>query len=942
MPVAETSELLERADECVRLGSLLQAACGCEGAAALIEAGPGLGKSRLVDWLAADAAHRGMRVLFARGSEFECGFAFGVVRQLLERPVLSLTPADRERALSGSAGLAAGALGPPRPRSAPADPGARLHGLFWLVANLAERTPTLVAVDDAHWADGDSLRFLLYLLHRLRGLPVAVTVAARPTEQRPHAELLRAVGEDRATVRIVPRPLGVESVATIVARRLGPGAEASFCAACHAATGGNPFLLQELLTELEVRGIAPTAQQRNLVGRLVPTSVARPILARLAQLPTAAQRVARAAATLREGALLRDTARLAELPLREAAAAADALVACEILASARPVRFAHPLVRAAVHDAIPAGERALEHARAADLLQASGAPLDDIAGHLLRTEPNGRVATVARLRAAAAEALARGSPKTAAAYLRRALAEPPPDHIPDVLHELGRAAAAAHEPDAAEHLEAALELESDPHARAVIAMSLAQRLAQQDRHERAVGVLDRARAALDEHDREIRLRLEATTIGLMRERLTLQSACRDRLARVDGRLEGRTPAELVLLLQLAVEATMQGRDADWAADVAERALREALIDDPYAEDQPLRQAINAVMRADRLSRARGWYDRVLADARAAGSASRAAVVLCHRSHVAYRSGRLADAEADARSALEIAGEPDWWLRPAARAYLADALIERDRLDDAADVVAEAGPAAEVSESWYVNPLLLTRGRLALECGDAAKALDALLACGRRQAAWEIPNPAWLPWRSAAAFALHACGRPAEARALAAEEHRLATAFGTARATAIALRAQGLIEGGETGCRLLREAVERVAPSEARLEHARALTDLGAALRRANRRTEARRALHEALGVARDCDAQRIALRATAELRAAGSRPRSVPRSGVDALTPSERRIADMAAQDMSNPEIAQALFVTVKTVEGHLSSAYRKLGVSSRAKLRAALGSPAG
>ena len=302
MPVADTSELLERDDECVRLSSLLQTACERDGGAALIEAGPGLGKSRLVEWLVAEAEQRGMRVLVARGSEFERGFAFGLVRQLLERPLLSLAAADRERALSGSAGLAAGVLGPPSPRGAPADPGARLHGLFWLVANLGDAAPTLLAVDDAHWADVDSLRFLLYLLHRLRGLPVAVALAARPTELRPHDELLRAIGEDRACLRIGPRPLGVESVATIVARRLGAGAEASFCAACHAATGGNPFLLQELLTELGARGTAPTAEQRDLVGRLVPTSVARPILARLAQLPAAAQRVARAAATLREGA----------------------------------------------------------------------------------------------------------------------------------------------------------------------------------------------------------------------------------------------------------------------------------------------------------------------------------------------------------------------------------------------------------------------------------------------------------------------------------------------------------------------------------------------------------------------------------------------------------------------------------------------------------------
>jgi DNA-binding CsgD family transcriptional regulator len=167
--------------------------------------------------------------------------------------------------------------------------------------------------------------------------------------------------------------------------------------------------------------------------------------------------------------------------------------------------------------------------------------------------------------------------------------------------------------------------------------------------------------------------------------------------------------------------------------------------------------------------------------------------------------------------------------------------------------------------------------------------------------------------------------------------REAYVWGTPRAVGMALHASGLVEGGERGLELLGEAVAVLEPSPARLEYARSLTDFGAALRRANRRAAARDPLRQALDIADACGARPLAERARQELRAAGGRPRRPRMSGVEALTASERRIAGMAADGLSNPEIAQALFVTKKTVEAHLGGAYRKLGIRSRTQLPAAL-----
>jgi DNA-binding CsgD family transcriptional regulator len=222
-------------------------------------------------------------------------------------------------------------------------------------------------------------------------------------------------------------------------------------------------------------------------------------------------------------------------------------------------------------------------------------------------------------------------------------------------------------------------------------------------------------------------------------------------------------------------------------------------------------------------------------------------------------------------------------------------------------------------------------------GDLAGGLADLLDAGRRYDAVGSRNPAFIAWSSPAALALVALGRRDEARELAEEELELARTWGAPRALGAALRAAGLVEGGESGLARLEEAVQVLGESPAKLEHAKALTELGAALRRLNRRSAARDELRRAVELATICGASSLAARAETELLATGARPRRVALRGVASLTPSERRVAEMAAEGPTNQEIAQALFVTQRTVEVHLTSIYRKLDISSRSQLASAL-----
>jgi hypothetical protein len=418
--------LLEREDELRELGALVAAACAGGGRAVLLEGPPGIGKTRLLDAARDRARGEGMAVLSARASELDRDFPLGVVRQLFEPPLVAADPARRARLLSGAAARAAPLLGVAGDASATTgEAPAHLHALYWLTANLADEAPALLAVDDVHWADAGSLRFLRFLLPRLAELPVLVALAARPPEPDADRQTLDAIATDPQTTLLRPAPLSRRAVGALAAE-LGADADPDFVDACREATGGNPFLLRELLRELASEGVAPAAGSVPLVRQLAPPTVARAVLLRLARLGDDAWALARAVAVLGDGVPLRRAAQLAGIDADRAGVVVAALARAHILAPARPLAFAHPILRGAVHADIDPGELAAAHRRAADLLAAEGAGADAVAVHLLATEPAGDAAVAATLRDAARRAIGRGAASTAVACLRRALAEPPP------------------------------------------------------------------------------------------------------------------------------------------------------------------------------------------------------------------------------------------------------------------------------------------------------------------------------------------------------------------------------------------------------------------------------------------------------------------------------------------------------------------------------------
>jgi DNA-binding CsgD family transcriptional regulator len=382
-------------------------------------------------------------------------------------------------------------------------------------------------------------------------------------------------------------------------------------------------------------------------------------------------------------------------------------------------------------------------------------------------------------------------------------------------------------------------------------------------------------------------------------------------------------------------ALYEAMEADPAAIVrARRSLSDGqltITPSPYAT-----VAWWVLVNADPQEALRG-LDRALVHLHRRGDLRGLAGVYSLRAQAWLECGQLAEAEADAREALRTEKLAD--LNHSGfftSAFLSDILMEQGRLVEAQEVLESPGIPKGIPQSGPVDNLLVSRARLLRLKGQYDQALETALATGRRFAAHRGSNPAFIPWRSEAALCLHALGRGEEAMEHADMEVRLARRWGGARALGRSLRVAGLVEGGSPGRLLLEEAVAVLATSTAQLEYAKALAELGAALRRNNWRGAAKPLLNEAFQLAVRAGATPLMEHIRVELHIVGVR-RSVASLGLDALTPSELRVAEMAASSASNRDIAQALFITPKTVEAHLSSAYRKLHLTSRHELKEVL-----
>ncbi len=350
----EPGGLLERDVELGVIRAGAEAVAAGQGRAIVVEGPAGIGKTALVAAARAGAREAGLRPLDARATELERAFGYGVARQLLEPAVAGGDPAAL---FEGAARPAAGLLDVPLAEPAALPPGpegafAALHGLYRLTANLAADQPLALLVDDAQWCDGASLRFLAYLAGRLGQTPVMLVVAARPRGEPGGAAVAELLAEGGAPELLRPEALTDAASASVV-RAAVPEAPTPLCRACHALTGGNPFFLDELAGALRDAGL----DRADDVLGAAPDGVVASLRTRLGRFPGPARRLAGAAAVLGEGALVRHAGAIAEIGDREAAEAADALRAGRILGEGRALRFAHPIIRSAVHEQLSPAAR---------------------------------------------------------------------------------------------------------------------------------------------------------------------------------------------------------------------------------------------------------------------------------------------------------------------------------------------------------------------------------------------------------------------------------------------------------------------------------------------------------------------------------------------------------------------------------------------------------
>lgn len=908
--------LIERESELAVLDEVLLAAASGQGAAALIEGEAGIGKTRLMGLARARAEEVGLRVLYATADEIETRVPFAGARLLLGR-------AARDVAPDGPARLGVLALGGGLPD--PSGLGSRsdevVHALWWLIVELADEQPLALFLDDAQWADELTLGLLRMAARRAAELPLALVVAARPAAAGHRHALLAA---ERAFVRVEPAPLSAAGTARLVEAMLGRPGSVALVARARAATRGNPLYLRELLAHNEGDALDD--------GRSPPQLV-RLVADRLERLSPAATTLARAVAVLGGDADEARARALAGLEPSEAIAAEEELCGERVL-DARAYGFTHPVVAAAAREAIGPLDAAALHARAAALLADAGFDDQRVAEHLMRAPPRGDPEVVASLRRAADAARRLGALTTAGQLLERAMAEPPAPDVADAVDfERGRALRDDGDDHGGQVLARVAHQAADPSLRVAAARHHAMRLALDGRAADAVAVLRTVIETLPDSHREEWLVTLAELVFVGASDLEGYDEAMRTIVAEAKRVTGRTPGERLVIVCAHV---MRGENpADPVGAARELLGRRLHRDFPggFAVGSLNFSAVALLINADALDDAEHAMDVLRADAEEGVQPDVIAASLWQQAQIAYQRGDLARCELEGRGAIEAGGE---FARRLATPWLVMVLVEQGRLVEAEQLLGSVGMLGAIPASILLTAMLGCRGRLRLAQGDLVRAVEDLAGAGERNAAW-LRQRVEPPWRPLLVEALVLADRREDAVGEAEAYATLAAGWGTPRALGHAARMRALVVPREDAIELLEEARSHFAASNARLELARCLTELGTRRRAAGERRAARAILRDAHDTAHLCGATALCERARAELLLAGGRPRPLAGAGADALTPAERRVAEIAASGATNREIARRLYLSPKTVEMHLRSAYRKLDLSGRSGLATAL-----
>ena len=938
--------LLEREHELARVVELVSRAAGGEFGAVVVEGQAGAGKSAILGALSACAGERGMRVLRAAGLELETAYPFGVVRQLFEPAVYGLEPTARGEVFAGAAAFAEPLLSGARSESGLrlADPGfALLHGLYWVLVGLTDLGPVALVVDDVQWADRLSLRFLAFALRRSDGLPLLVALARRdPADGEQPDELATLLSAPASLIR--PRPLSGAAIGVLLAGAVGRGLTEDVVAEAERLTEGNPLYVRELADALSGAGVAAFEDPLATLQAAAPAAVGRRVLGTLSRLDPATRALAQAAAILGDEVPLRHAALMGEVDEQRSSTAADLLARARILVAGEPLRFRHPLVREAVLGSIGPRARARAHARAGRLLIAEGEPAEHVALHFVESDPAGDPRVVGALRAAADRASAQAAPELAIRALRRALREPPePAQRPLVLKELAMVEARLGDQEALRHFEEAFRTAESLEVVADGAAPYAFCLVVEGKIEEAEALIDRVLEAIRDRDRRLMLESELFASELFAWGYQ-NPAASERLVRVTIGLRGGTAAERLLLGLRACDAARAGaiRAAEAVGPIRAALGDGRLLAELGPESPTYMRMLIGLFRADGLDLLDRELAGAVAEARRRGASYGLALASTLRGHIAVARGELPNAEAEARTGFEITNQMGRLHEfPFPLSLLIEVLTEIGELDEAECLLHAHNFDGRLPEGLQFTETLRTRGQLRLARRSLEEGImDLQDARARLDLRGSLP-PVRASVVKALVPALVQAGRDDEAREIADEALRVAQAFGASRNIAHSTRARALAQTAGPNLDQLREAAAIYEQISARLDLARTLTDIGAALRRQRQPAAARDPLRRALDLARACGARLLAERAEHELRASGARPRRDRITGRDALTATELRIAQLATDGMSNRQIAETLFVTRKTVESHLEHIFRKLGIHARGELQRALAAQA-
>ncbi|MEV5430890.1 AAA family ATPase [Streptomyces sp. NPDC052701] len=952
-PFTGSQPLLERRRELRALDdalSGLRAADGGPGAprtGLLAFTGPaGRGKTALIAQARARAAAHGFRVLSGRGGETGQELAFHVVRQLVQPALAAMSGAELRVFLGSWYDIVAAALGlEAADTSHVPDPTGVRDGLDWILTRLTvQQAPVVLLLDDLHWADLESLRWLTSFAPRAAGLPLLIVVAYRPDDMPPEAAAFRALVESHGSRPYALEPLSAAGVAQIVRDRLGEEAEDEFCNECWTVTGGSPYEAVELAIRLGERNLKGTRDDLPAMRDLAAAAKGPGLLDRIQRLGTTTVRFAQAAAVLGAPFSPELAAVIAVIGSEEAAEATERLRAARILAEGHgpggSLDFVHPVIATTIYRNIRPGLRVGLHNAAAEAVRAAGLGPTAAARHLLEVPCEGRPEAVACLRQAAREYLRAGAPEAARRLLTRALQEPPlPGERAALLHELAGSTFLIEPTATVSHLREALaEPEIDPGLRASIVYRLTQALAHTDRMSEAASVAaEEARTATNPR---IRLRMQADHFVWSLSRTDAPGAAvrSRRLARLAERLTARSGPnghgleERCILGLRAWDALLRGEPRQTVLVFAEEALRGGMswTEENRGFEVPVSVAL-AFMYCDQPRRAEELFTRGMAECEAKGwRGSHLAVGQALFGYIRYRRGCLAEAQSWAEEGLRTAERvegavPAQWF---AIGILVQTLLARGR-PKAARRLADRYRYGEVVPNAVVYPdprtvyagLLVAEGR-----HDEARRLLSDVGDWLESRDWH--NPAWCPWQLGLARLL-APVAPEEAVRHAQEAVERAQGFGAASAIGQALRTLAEVTGGRASLDLYAEAVGHLERSPAAYELARALVGHGAALSRSGRLTEAADRLYQGLEGAVHCGAEALAAQARGELSAAGLRPLPLRYAQTDTLTAHERRAAEMSVQGHQVAVVAKDLHLTEQGVRQLLSSVYRKVGTDA-------------